>query len=108
MRETDKIYEPSEILTTFNKLLYEAVEKLFSMTLFIMKVDYNNNTITYSNAGHNFYLIPESIDDERIKKKMKFLQRFSDKTPIALSQAGYTLMDPASGTKSKTIELKGR
>ncbi len=108
MRETDKIYEPSEILTTFNKLLYAAVEGTISMTLFMMKIDYNNNTITYSNAGHNFpYLIPDNVDDERIKKKIKFLQKVSDKTPIALSQAGYTLgMDPDSEYQNKTIELK--
>ena len=108
MKETDKIYEPSEILTTFNKLLYEAVEGTISMTLFIMKIDYNANTITYSNAGHNFpYLIPESVDDDRIKKKMKFLQKVSEKTPIALSQAGYTLgMDPESEYQNKTVELR--
>ena len=108
MKDTDKIYEPSEILTTFNKLLYEAVEGTISMTLFMMKVDYNTNTVTYSNAGHNFpYLIPQNVEDERISKKMKFLQKITDKTPIALAQAGYTLgMDPNSEYQDKTIELK--
>lgn len=83
---------PKKILEQFNKVLYDAVEGSISMTLFAMVIDYKNNKVTYSNAGHNFpILLPADPEDDRVHKKIKSLQKISPLTPVSLQLAGDSL-----------------
>lgn len=83
---------PKKILEHFNNVLFEAVQGSISMTLFAMVIDYKNNKLIYSNAGHNFpILLPADPNDERIHKKIKALQKISPLTPVSLQLAGDSL-----------------
>ena len=44
---------PSSVLIKVNRLLYKTIEKNSFVSMFYAILDINNNTITYSRAGHN-------------------------------------------------------
>ncbi len=44
---------PSNVLVKVNRLLYKTIEKNSFVSMFYAILDKNNNTITYSRAGHN-------------------------------------------------------
>lgn len=44
---------PANVLVKVNRLLYKTIEKNSFVSMFYAILDINNNTITYSRAGHN-------------------------------------------------------
>ena len=58
IRAEARIYnQPSRLLTTANKYIFEDSESGMFVTVFYMLVDSHNNLITYVNGGHNSQLL---------------------------------------------------
>lgn len=51
--DEDFTFSPSAMLAFANRVIYDASLTEIMMTFFIVVIDFNENTLTYSNAGHN-------------------------------------------------------
>ena len=72
IRAEARIYnQPSRLLTTANKYIFEDSESGMFVTVFYMLVDSHNNLITYGNAGHNSQLLIKNKTGEVIHLNAK-------------------------------------
>jgi serine phosphatase RsbU (regulator of sigma subunit) len=83
----------SGILKQVNNFLLSAGNGKMSLTCFVVVVDLNAGTLTYSNAGHNFpVLLPaREFDPRSSRRKSRALQKASTISPINLVQKGMPL-----------------
>lgn len=108
LTDNQQIFTPGQILERVNRVLYDAVEGKISMTFFVLMVDYHEGKIIFANAGHNLpVVIPADPDDDRIKKKIKSLQKIHKRTPLSLKVNGTILgVDKNALFIEKKMELR--
>ncbi|MCU0821994.1 MAG: SpoIIE family protein phosphatase [Spirochaetes bacterium] len=72
IRAEARIYnQPSRLLTTANKYIFDDSESGMFVTVFYMLIDCHNNLITYGNAGHNNQLLIKNKSKEVIRLNAK-------------------------------------
>jgi len=98
---------PAAILTTFNKILYDALRGKISMTFFAAVFDTKAGTLTYANGGHNFpVILPQDPADARVSAATRKSHGGAGQIPISLNLKGTPLgLDREAIFDEKTMQL---
>jgi serine phosphatase RsbU (regulator of sigma subunit) len=83
---------PVQLLNRLNKIIFDAVGGKITMTFFAAVIDFNDGTITFANAGHNFpFILTSNKDDPRLSAAAKKATNSSGVYPISLNLQGNPL-----------------
>ncbi|MBF0349432.1 MAG: SpoIIE family protein phosphatase [SAR324 cluster bacterium] len=97
---TEHVSSPAEVMTYLNKSVYDSGHPHFMMTFFILSLNLNTLTITYSNAGHNFPFLIRSSSEELVP--------LLNKNPVSVQPSVISFQEfsrPGSQTIFSAIEL---
>lgn len=82
------LFTPSDILSHLNYAVYETGAPNYLMTFLALIIDPKTNTLTFSNAGHNFPLL---IRNKKIKPLLNRNLRLGDHMEHAFTQTSFQL-----------------
>jgi hypothetical protein len=99
---------PGILLNRLNQIILDAVDGKISMTFFAALINFNDGTITYANAGHNFpFILTRDKDDARLGKSAKKSAEIAPAGAITLTLQGTPLgVDRDAVYKEKVIEFR--